>query len=247
MTYQSFSQVYDVLMEHAPYNKWVDFTEDIIEKHPTQINNILDLGCGTGEIALRLVKKGYAITGIDLSADMLSQAAAKSTKEQLDITWIHQDMRRLEGFTNLDLCISYCDVMNYLIDKRDIKMAFQKVHESLRENGLFIFDVHSYHYVQNELTEQTFADVTDDLTYIWECESGDEAGEMYHYLTFFQQKETLYSRFDEVHHQKTYPIEVYETLLEQVGFHDIKVYQDFESRHHKPNHEAERILVVAQK
>src|SRR5699024_716321 len=234
-------------MEHAPYNKWVDFTEKIIKNHHIQVDNILDLGCGTGEITIRLAKKGYDISVIDLSTDMLSQAATKSIEEQLDVTWIHQDIRQFEGFTNLDLCISYCDVMNYITDKEDIKTAFQKVHEGLREGGLFIFDVHSFQYVQHELTEETFAEVNDELTYIWECESGDEAGEMYHYITFFQQDNTLYTRFDEVHHQKTYPVKFYEKLLEQTGFHEIKVYQDFDAEYQKPEHEAERIFIVAQK
>ena len=247
MTYQGFAQVYDVLMEHAPYDKWVDFTEEIIKNYRIQVENVLDLGCGTGEITIRLAKKGHAISGVDLSADMLSQAATKSIAEKLDVTWIHQDIRQLEGFTNLDLCISYCDVVNYITEKEDIKIAFQKVYESLREDGVFIFDVHSYQYVQNGLTEQTFAEVNDELTYIWECESGDEVGEMYHYITFFQQDRTLYARFDEVHHQKTYPVKVYETLLEQIGFHEIKVFQDFDAYHHKPEHEAERIFIVAQK
>lgn len=247
MTYRGFAQVYDVLMEHAPYNKWVDFTEEIIKNHHIQIEKVLDLGCGTGEITIRLAEKGYDISGVDLSADMLSQAATKSIEEQIDITWVHQDIRQLAGFTNLDLCISYCDVVNYITEKEDIKIAFQKVYESLREDGLFIFDVHSFQYVQNELTEQTFAEVNDELTYIWECESGDEAGEMYHYITFFQRDGMLYDRFDEVHHQKTYPVKMYETLLEQTGFREIKVYQDFDSYHRKPEHEAERIFIVAQK
>src|SRR5699024_12704554 len=69
---------------------------------------------------------------------------------------------------------------------------------------------------------------------------------MYNYITFFQRDGMLYDRFDEVHHQKTYPVKMYQTLLEQTGFREIKVYQDFDSYHRKPEHEAERIFVVAQ-
>src|SRR5699024_1286425 len=100
MTYQGIAQVYDVLMEYAPYNKWVYLTEEIIKNHHILIEKVLDLGCGTGEITLRLAKKGYDISGVDLSADMLRQAATQSIEEQIDVTWVHQDIRQLEGFTN---------------------------------------------------------------------------------------------------------------------------------------------------
>src|SRR5699024_411383 len=173
--------------------------------------------------------------------------ATKSIEEQIDVTWIHQEIRPVEAFTNLDLCISYCDVMNYITDKEDIKTAFQKLHVGLRVVKLFIFVVISIKYLQNKLTVKTCVEVNYELTYIWEYESNDEAGEMYHYITFFQQDNTLYTRFDEVHYQKTFPVKFYEKLLEQTGFHEIKVYQDFDAEYQKPEHEAERIFIVAQK
>src|SRR5699024_5476591 len=135
---------------------------EIIKNHRIQIEKVLDLGCGTGEITIRLAKKGYDISGVDLSADMLSQAATKSIEEQIDVTWVHQDIRQLEGFTKLDLCISYCDVVNYITDKEDIKIVFQKVYESQREKGLFILDVYSLQYVQHEITDQTISEVNEE-------------------------------------------------------------------------------------
>lgn len=247
MSYQGFAQIYDALMEHAPYDKWVDFTDTIINKYDLNVKQALDLGCGTGEITVRLAEKGFSISGVDLSADMLTQAAMKASEKQLIMSWVHQDIRELTGFSNIDLCISYCDVMNYITNQADIKVVFQNVYESLAENGLYIFDVHDYYYAQDDLMDHTFADVTDELAYIWECERGDQAGEMFHYLTFFAQNKNEYTRFDEVHHQKVYTIDYYKNLLKQVGFSKIEVYQDFNVFNDTIVKQAERIFFVAQK
>lgn len=247
MSYKEFAQVYDALMTHAPYDKWVSFTEEIIEKYNENLSYVLDLGCGTGEITLRLAKKGYSVSGVDISADMLTQASMKANQEQLNISWVHQDIKQLDGFINVDLCISYCDVINYVTNQEDVKNVFQNVYDSLTKNGLFIFDVHDYQYAYDKLINHTFAEVTDELSYIWECESGLELGEMHHYLTFFAQNKDLYTRFDEVHHQRVYPTNEYEYLLEQCGFTNIEVYQDFNISNHKTSNQAERIFIVAQK
>lgn len=247
MSYTNFAQVYDKLMEHAPYDHWASFTEEIIDKLNIQVSSILDLGCGTGEVALRLAKKGYTVTGVDKSADMLSQAMAKSTRENIPITWIKQDITMLAGFSNIDLVISYCDVMNYITSQRDIEHVCKHVYDSLTDDGLFIFDIHNPNYAEQQLVGHTFADVTDELSYIWECERGAEAGDMYHYLTFFQQEGHRYVRFDEVHHQKTYDLSVYRDILKNVGFTNVEMYADFKLDNVNSYDDSERLFVLAKK
>jgi len=247
MAYKGFAHVYDQLMAHAPYDKWVAFTEHMITQSNKKISTILDLGCGTGEIAIRLAKQGYTITGVDYASDMLTHAMAKSTQEQVPISWIQQDIIHLHGFSNIDLCISYCDVMNYITNKNDIENVCQRVYDSLKADGLFIFDIHHIKYANEQLIDHTFAEKSDDLAYIWECEQGDERGEMYHYLTFFQRQHNHYIRFDEVHHQRTYEMEEYELILKKCGFTKINFHADFNAEKGNSLDHAERIFILAQK
>src|SRR5699024_191735 len=119
MAYKGFAHVYDQLMAHAPYDKWVAFTEHMITQSNKKISTILDLGCGTGEIAIRLAKQGYTITGVDYASDMLTHAMAKSTQEQVPISWFQQDIIHLHGFSNIEIYISYLVFMilfTYKID-----------------------------------------------------------------------------------------------------------------------------------
>lgn len=247
MSYNRFAEVYDQLMSHAPYDKWTALTKELIEQSEAPIKNIVDLGCGTGKITIPLAEAGYQLTGVDLSTDMLTLATVKSQNRQLKINWIQQDITELTGFSDVDLFISYCDVINYLTSKAAVYSVFQRVFESLTESGQFIFDVHSMDYVNNYLVDQTFADVEGEVAYIWDCEPGEADGEMFHHLTFFAKETNQYERFDEIHHQQVYAIEIYEQLLKKAGFTKIRFFADFEQDNPILENNQERIFIVAKK
>lgn len=247
MTYREMASLYDKLMEHAPYDQWYTFTKEIFQRSGKNIETIADLGCGTGEITTRLAQEQFQLYGIDYSADMLVYADQKASMQGLNIQWLQQDLRQLTGLKNLDAAISYCDVINYVTDLEDVRVVFENVANSLKPGGLFIFDVHSIFHVQHHLIDYTFADVSDDFSYIWFCSSGDDIGEMHHDLTFFSLDGEKYSRFNEYHHQKTYPIDTYQQILLDTGFKKAKLYSDF-SLENKISHEnAERIFFVTEK
>src|SRR5690625_2888134 len=165
MAYHHISSLYDYLMKQAPYDKWIDFSTTIFNKYGNRIRNIIDLGCGTGEITVRLAQKGYELFGVDYSSDMLAYAEQKAFANNLPIQWYHEDLRELDGFTNLDAAISFCDVIKYITLEKEIKNVFERVYRLLNDNGLFVFDVHSMGYVQNYLMDETFAEVTDGISY----------------------------------------------------------------------------------
>ncbi|WP_404453542.1 class I SAM-dependent DNA methyltransferase [Oceanobacillus kapialis] len=248
MAYKQMANVYDRLMENAPYEKWLTFTESIFKQYGKSVQSIADLGCGTGEITKRLALNGYRVTGVDYSADMLTFAEQKCSGAGLTVQWLHQDLTELQGLQELDAAISYCDVMNYITTEEDLSRVFQNVAESLKEDGIFIFDVHSIHQVEENYVNQTFADVMEDASYIWFCHQGDEPGEMFHELTFFQsQQDNTYVRFDEMHHQRTFTPEFYINLLKETGFKNINLYGDFQEKDESTIGNAERIFFSAEK
>lgn len=247
MAYQTLANVYDHFMNDAPYDEWTAFTLEIFKKANKPIQFVADLGCGTGEITIQLANKGYTMIGIDYSEEMLAIAQQKASVQKASIQWLHQDLKQMEGLTELDCAISYCDVMNYITEEEELLNVFSRVATSLKNNGLFIFDAHSIDYAKNGLMNQTFADVTDESSYIWFCMEGDRPGEMYHDLTFFQASGDLYERLEEVHHQRTLPTSDYVNLLERAGFFNIKIYADFSVNASQSLKGAERIFFVAEK
>ncbi|RLL48021.1 class I SAM-dependent methyltransferase [Oceanobacillus piezotolerans] len=245
MAYQQMAYLYDKLMSDAPYDEWVEFTLQLLGNR--NVRYIADLGCGTGEISLRLKKAGFEVVGIDNSSDMLTYAEHKARNENVPIQWLHQDLRELSGINGIDVAVSYCDVINYITEEQDIREVFNKTYEMLTSEGIFIFDIHALSHVESHYVNQTFADVLEDAAYIWYCTEGEAQGEMYHDLTFFALDDGKYNRFDEYHHQRTYPIPFYKKLLQDTGFQNIKVFADFSLKQNNLSEDNKRIFFFAEK
>src|SRR5690625_814777 len=222
-TYHRFAFLYDELMADAPYDQWLSFTLTHTMNHP--IHQVVDLGCGTGEITYRLAKHFPEVIGIDKSETMLSIAEQKTFDKNLQVTYLKQDIRHVSGLTDVDLVVSYCDVINYLTTLADVRLVFKHVYDMLRDGGTFIFDVHSLTHVMDDLMNETFTFAGDNVAYIWNCLPGDEDGAMVHEMTFFaksKRNESLYERFTEIHEQRTFSITTYRKLLTDVKFSDRK-------------------------
>ena len=84
--YQDFSAVYDRLMQDVNYDGWCDLAENVFRRLGVSPKLMLELGCGTGNLTVRLAERGYSMIGLDLSPDMLTRAAEKS--EGKDILYI---------------------------------------------------------------------------------------------------------------------------------------------------------------
>ena len=77
--YSSLSLFYDAFMSETDYSKWCDFYEECFRRFSaSEVKKIVDVGCGTGNITLPLSARGYDMTGIDSSEEMLSLAAKKA-------------------------------------------------------------------------------------------------------------------------------------------------------------------------
>lgn len=249
MAYSKMASLYDRLMIDAPYDDWVAVIQEVIESYSDrQVNSIVDFGCGTGVIARKLAVLGYDLTGIDLSEDML-ELAKKETDPSLSINWLHQDITKLNNIPDMDMAISCCDVVNYIVNPNNLAEFFNSIYRSLNNNGLFLFDVHSLLHIEENYISNTFADITEAAAYIWFCEPGDQEGEMFHELTFFEKDESgKYERYTETHHQRTFSVEFYKKLLINSGFNNIQVFNDFSFENKNDNvQEAERIFFLAGK
>ncbi|HBS88616.1 MAG: SAM-dependent methyltransferase [Bacteroidetes bacterium GWF2_38_335] len=115
---------------------------DFIEKELSENKKlkILDVGCGTGRHAIELTKRGYSITGIDLSESQLARAREKAKKCNLKIDFQKQDARNLPFDKEFDVAIMLCEGGFPLMETDEMNFEILKnVGKSLRINGKFIF------------------------------------------------------------------------------------------------------------
>lgn len=246
MSYERFAYIYDELMQDVPYDQWVELVDEKRDKYGITGRKLLDLGCGTGELSVRLAKDGYDVTGVDLSSDMLAMAQTKASANGVVIGFLQQNMVDLQLIDKYDVIGIFCDSLNYLNDPEEIKQTFQRVHKYLSDGGLFIFDVHSIYKMANIFIDQTFTYDQGEICYIWNCFPGDWPYSVEHELTFFVESEPgKYERFDELHFQRTFSINDYSNWLTEAGFEVLEVTGDFLNS--KPAREAERIFFTVRK
>lgn len=247
MIYTGFASVYDALMIEAPYDSWSEYLIKSMQEYGSGGITLLDSGCGTGEISARLKKAGFDVTGIDISEEMLAVAQQKSAEEGLRIPFYQMDMRKLEGFEEpFDAILICCDSLNYLTSEEDVKEAFRQASNNLKENGLLIFDVHSPYKMEEIFKGATFAEAEEEASYIWNCFEGEAPLSVEHELTFFiQEQDGRYSRFDELHQQRTFTQQKYAEMLLEAGFETAAVHADFTME--SPHPESERIFFIAKK
>lgn len=247
MSYEQFAYLYDELMQDAPYEEWVRFVKEKLEKYQVEGKKLLDLACGTGELSVRFAEEGFSVTGVDLSADMLAVAQAKAQENGLVIPFFEQDMANLEGHGEFDIIGIFCDSLNYLKSEDDVVHTFKSAFEHLKDEGIFFFDVHSIYKISQVFIDQTFAFAEDHLSYIWNSFAGESPDSVEHELSFFVLDEQTgkYDRFDELHYQRTYPVQQYSDWLKESGFDLLEVCADFENLEPKQN--SERILFIARK
>ena len=89
--YRDFAYLYDTLMKNVDYKKWTNQVEEIFKRHGKQPKTIVDLACGTGGVTNILAERGYQITGVDISEDMLFVAREKARKSGQGILFVRYD------------------------------------------------------------------------------------------------------------------------------------------------------------
>lgn len=76
--FKDYASAYDTLYQEKDYARECDFLEQIFRRYDSAlVQNILDLGCGTGGHAIPLVERSYHVTAIDRSPEMIAFARRK--------------------------------------------------------------------------------------------------------------------------------------------------------------------------
>lgn len=132
---------YDVLIKKLipEYEQMHNMIVDQIDFPRDKNLSFLDLGVGTGQTALHLLKKypHATIDGFDISPTMIEQAK-KRLQNQLDrITFTEQDIKNLDISTkNYDACVAVLSVHH--LDGQQKASLFKTIFRQLNENGIFV-------------------------------------------------------------------------------------------------------------
>lgn len=137
--FEDLSKRYDrVILKNIPlYDEFLDTMVDLISFEKDSVLNIMDLGCGTGNLTKR-IKKDYPnarIFCIDISPKMLEVAKLK-LKDCRDIKYSVKDFYDIKFENKYDVVLSSFS-LHHLITDDDKKSFYQKIYNSLNKNGIF--------------------------------------------------------------------------------------------------------------
>jgi ubiquinone/menaquinone biosynthesis C-methylase UbiE len=238
--YSQLAAYYDEIMNHVDYKRWARHIKTIISHYRQKPENIVDLACGTGAIFKYLKSKKWTLYGGDRSFDMISQGYQKQFSPACYFF--------CSDFCSVPIKKEYFDValilydsVNYLIEDEDISRMFSEVSLTLKNGGMFIFDV-----VTPYVCRTAFRDYTEQK--FW-GQSGYTRKSWYEEHRFIQHNEfEIYTGSDiykEQHQQRIRYQEEWEDYIDRSPLELLAAYHNFSFR--KAKNKSERIHFVCRK
>jgi len=179
------------------------------------------------------------------------------------ILYLCQDMREFELYGTVAAAVSICDSMNYITDLEDLTQVFRLVNNYLDPNGLFIFDMNTPYKYEELLADNTFAEVRDESSFIWENYYDEEERINEYALTLFIREtpdeedidvddeeeyswsggsDGVYHRYTETHYQRAYTLDEVRAAAEEAGLIWVAAYDAFTKE--SVREDSERIYIV---
>lgn len=146
----AYASAYDVIYAEKDYQAECDMLQALFERYSASpVRSVLDLGCGTGNHAFPLAQRGYQVTGVDRSEQMLARARAKlagpsaADSERGDSTapeFIQGTIQQLSLERQFDAVLMMFAVIGYLASEAELLAGLEAVRRHLSPNGIFVAD-----------------------------------------------------------------------------------------------------------
>ncbi len=242
--YDVLAACYDAFTADVDYPARADYMESLFRRYGASPKQVLDLACGTGSLTLELSRRGYDMTGVDLSEEMLAEAYRKAAEAGSGALFIRQDMTRLDLYGTVEAALCCLDGINCLPTPEKLLDCFKRVKLFLEPGGLFIFDVNTLYKFEQVLAGSSFVYENDGSFVVWSNAYDPEKKLCDFQLTVFRQEGNgLWRRSQGNVSQRAYSVE---TLLEQLrraGFESLEVLGDLSRQ--PPKEDEQRIYIVA--
>ena len=223
MSYADFALFYDRLTENIDYKALAEMYAGLLYKKGCKNgDNVLDLACGTGSLAVQLAGQGFIVTAADISQEMLTAAAIKSSEVQ----WLCCDMRGLPFDGEFDGVICALDSINHLTDLSEIQQTFNGVYRSLKAGGVFAADLNTPFKHREVLGNNAYTFDYEGLYCGWqnELDEEDKLCRVDMFLDFFQENEDgSYTRYSDSLSEIAPSPEQTVQMLEKSGFTRVEV------------------------
>jgi SAM-dependent methyltransferase len=168
--YDAFAPYYDDFTAGSDYEAWTRNVLELTRGLGFGGTTLLDLACGTGKSFVPFLRRGFRVTGCDVSEAMLAEAARKAP----DATLVRADLRELGTIARFDVVTCFDDSLNYLQSERDLALALRAIASNLAPGGVALFDLNTLQAYRTTFARDSVID-RDGTIFVWRGESTADA------------------------------------------------------------------------
>lgn len=184
--------------------------------------SILDLCCGTGQLAKALAARGYRVTGVDGSEQMLRYARRNAPIAKFYCA----DARSFDLPNEFAVVLSTYDSLNHLLALEDLASVFGNVYRHLQAGGSFVFDMNLDAGFRSRWVG-SFNIVSDSPVVVVDSKYDQDEGLATMAMTLFapvDDDQSLWRRSDVTLTQRAYSVDELTTTLADAAFKDIEAF-----------------------
>ncbi len=248
--YTALAPVYNRLNEDVDYEKWADSITAQIEREfrgEGKPSLLLELGCGTGSMTRELCRRGFDMTALDISEEMLSVAEVRLREEGIEnVLWLHESMTDFELYGTVDCVVCCLDGINHLTGRDELADCFHLVAQYLNPGGLFLFDVNTPAKFRTKYADNDYLLEQDGAVLCWSNRLSKKGDVCDFYLTVFEkQKSGLYKRSDGVTRERCYGMRALQNHAKAAGLTWVACHGTIDGG--KPDEKCDRWYITLRK
>lgn len=226
--FKDYAKYYNLLYKDKDYRKEVEYIKSLLEKHSQiPIQDILDIGCGTGRHDILLSENDHRVTGIDMSEGMIAIAKESNNKRcKFEVA----DARDFNLERKFDASVSLFHVASYQTSNEDFKNYLRSIHGHLKKDGLFIFDFWYGPAVLTDLPEVRIKRLEDDDVKIHRLTEpvlypNENIVDVNFEILIEDKKSKIGDTIREKHKMRYFFLPELESFMEQTGFAVVDSYK----------------------
>lgn len=221
--YGEFSYIYNKLSFDIDYEGYAQNIKDLAKEYKIGNENMLELACGSGMLTHHFFEDFDRIDALDISTDMLNCFAEKYDNDKVNL--IYYDMVEYAKKDFYDLIVILLDSVNYVTNPDDLEKLFRNSYDNLNDYSLLVFDINSEMKMREIFGSECYVYEYEDIFYTWDNFLEDDLIDMN--LNFFvENPDGSYKRIEEYQQERIYSIDYVKSLLEKIGFTEIKIFDE---------------------
>jgi SAM-dependent methyltransferase len=187
-------------------------------------DRLLDIPCGHGRHALELVRRGYSVTGVDLSQDLLQLARKQAASQELTVDFLHMDMRELSFDSEFGAAYNVFNSFGYFGKEEDHRVL-EGIAQALEPGGRFLLEQGNRDYYLMYAPQRSWEELRD--CYVLYDFAFNVASGVAHTQQTIIDKSTQETRTHDIR-VRVYSLPELREMLRSVGLLVYSVYGDWD-------------------